>query len=59
MDKLSKLMVSLIIITTIVLLIDLFDVFARGGIRFFCYAILLVAGIIFFFVDRNSVDSEE
>ena len=59
MDKLSKLMVALIIMTTVVLLIDLFDVFAREGIRFFCYAILLVAGITFFFVDRNSVDSEE
>ncbi len=52
-------MVAIIVLSTIVLLLDLFDVFGSKGIRFVCYVVICIAGATFFFVNKKHSDSEK
>ncbi|MEC4116122.1 hypothetical protein [Myroides phaeus] len=59
MNKIGKFMVAIIVLSTIVLLLDLFDVFGSKGIRFVCYVVICIAGATFFFVNKKHSDSEK
>lgn len=59
MSRVSKVSVAVIIFSTLILILDLFDVFNSRELRLVCYAMLCIAGIAFFVKSKKHTDSGE
>lgn len=56
MSRISKVTVAVIIFTTSILILDLFDVFNSRELRLVCYAILCITAIAFFVISKKHTD---